>query len=355
MKKIFFVCITLIMCLSSCSKDDDDNGSELPIAGLQLPSSSSENPFKAGATVTIQGTGFNSSSEIWLRATPATKNEGDVKAKITEVTAGSISFEVPEGVSGEKDLILKQDGKEQSLGSLVFTDTKLVKKRITKQTFSYSDENREKYEFVYDEATGRLKTMKTQWDDYKFKYDDTGRLISETVTWDTESTSTRRFTYETGKITVKEADDDESEIILTLNNKGQVTHQKETYIYDGETDIYNTDYEYDVLGNVTKVTEGYTEGNNEVTTEITTYEYDSKISCLAYAGLPAWYWIYFFDYYHTGYIGSNNVIKITGKDKENGNPYEEQWSYTYDEDGYPTEVTVGTDGEEITYTYEIIE
>jgi YD repeat-containing protein len=326
---------------------------ELPIAGLQLPSSSSENPIKAGATVTIQGTGFNSSSEIWLRATPATKNEGDVKAKVTEVTESGISFEIPIGVSGEKGLILKQDGKEYALGSLVL---KQVKKRITKQTFSYGGENREVYEFVYDEATGRLKTMKTQWEDYKFKYDDTGQLISEIVTWDIESTSTRKFTHETGKITVvtEDDDEDESEIILTLNNKGQVTHQKETYTYDGETDIYNTDYEYDVLGNVTKVTEGYTEGNNEVTTEVTTYTYDTKISCLAYAGLPAWYWIYFFDYYHTGYIGSNNVIKIAGTEKGNDNPHEEQWSYTYDEDGYPITAS-SSDGETVTYEYQTIE
>lgn len=115
MKKLLFI-ICIIGSFIACS-DDDDNSTQNPIRNLELPSQ--ETPFLTGQSVTIQGQGFTSESQIWLRAT-ATKATEDIQAKVTEVTDNSITFEVPENVEGEQNILLKQNGTEYELGKLTF-------------------------------------------------------------------------------------------------------------------------------------------------------------------------------------------------------------------------------------------
>lgn len=117
MKQLFFI-FCLIAAFIACNDDDDNNKDnptgELPIKELVMPSATT--PFITGQTVTIQGKGFTANSEIWLRN--VTKAEDDIPTTITNVDNSSISFTVPEKVSGEKQVILKQDGKPYPLGKL---------------------------------------------------------------------------------------------------------------------------------------------------------------------------------------------------------------------------------------------
>lgn len=109
--------------LASCSDKNKSDEPTLPIEGLEMPSATT--PIVAGAPVTIKGSGFTATSEIWLNA--ITKADEGVKATVTAFTATSISFTVPTSISGEQNITLRQDGKEFTLGKLTFeiADAKL--------------------------------------------------------------------------------------------------------------------------------------------------------------------------------------------------------------------------------------
>lgn len=120
MKQILFTALAAVaVLLSSCSKDDNGNGTDPtnPIKGLEMPASSAEQPINAGATVTIKGTGFTASDEIWFAA--AVKASGEVKAEGVTMTATGLSFIAP-AMDGETSVTLKQAGKSYPLGKMFF-------------------------------------------------------------------------------------------------------------------------------------------------------------------------------------------------------------------------------------------
>ena len=77
-----------------------------------------KSPASPGSSVTIQGQGFTANSEIWLRAIT---RAADVQAEVTDVTATTVTFTAPD-VSGEQNILLKQDGGEWILGVLHFPE-----------------------------------------------------------------------------------------------------------------------------------------------------------------------------------------------------------------------------------------
>lgn len=119
MKKLFGVWMLLcaLCAFTACSDDDDD---KLPIEGLKIPSFTT--PVKPGESVTIEGQGFTQASEIWFRAL-ATRAEkrADVKATVTGVTASGITFTAPM-VFGQQTVLLKEAGKEYTLGEMTFEE-----------------------------------------------------------------------------------------------------------------------------------------------------------------------------------------------------------------------------------------
>lgn len=120
MKQILMTALTAVaVLLSSCSKDDNGNGTDptSPITGLEMPASSAEQPVSAGATVSIKGTGFTASDEIWFST--AVKASGEVKAEGVTVTATGLSFIAP-AMDGETSVTLKQAGKSYPLGKMFF-------------------------------------------------------------------------------------------------------------------------------------------------------------------------------------------------------------------------------------------
>lgn len=117
-----------------CDKDDVP----CPVTGVEFPASSAENPIQPGTSVTIQGKGFTSASEIWLRGMART----DTQATVSNVTATAITFIAP-AVSGEQAVILKQDGGTYELGRLFFAeepkpeDLELLPKKVARTRTTY--------------------------------------------------------------------------------------------------------------------------------------------------------------------------------------------------------------------------
>lgn len=104
----------IFLALSACSKGSKGDDPQSPIQGLELPDAS--DPLASWETITLKGQGFTQSSEIRLTAAGAQ----DIKVTITEVGSGFLKFTVPNTVSGTYSVILKQNGKEYTLGTLVF-------------------------------------------------------------------------------------------------------------------------------------------------------------------------------------------------------------------------------------------
>lgn len=118
MKQILLTAIAAVaVLLSACSKDDNGTDPTSPITGLEMPASSAEQPVSAGAIVSIKGTGFTASDEIWFAA--AVKASGEVKAEGVTVTATGLSFIAP-AMDGETSVTLKQAGKSYPLGKMFF-------------------------------------------------------------------------------------------------------------------------------------------------------------------------------------------------------------------------------------------
>ena len=136
MKKfLFFMLAAALFC--GCDKDDAPT---CPVMDISIPASSAENPVQPGSTVTIQGKGFTSASEIWLRGMART----DTQATVSNVTATAITFIAP-AVSGEQTVILKQDGGTYELGRLFFAeepepeDLELLPKKVARTRTTYYD------------------------------------------------------------------------------------------------------------------------------------------------------------------------------------------------------------------------
>ena len=195
MRKLFFI-LGLITLLFACN--DDDNTPQNPIQNLKLPTEGTI--FLTGQSVTIEGQGFTTESQIWLRGT------GEVQAKVIAVNENSITFEVPEGVEGQQSVILKQNGQEYILGKItlkigveelyasMFNNSKmgLYKLNLTDKTYelvyeseenmyglsssqdgkiyyvTYSKENEESALIQYFDLKNKtVKTITTNWSEYK--------------------------------------------------------------------------------------------------------------------------------------------------------------------------------------------
>lgn len=344
-KKLLFL---MLLCIGfvSCSSDDDDPQTNNPITNLEIPQSSSDNPIKAGKSVTIKGEGFTQTSEIWFKViTKSTENQ-DVKAEVTSVNVSGISFRVPD-VSGERSIILKQSGQEYTLGKMYFDDSSetIVKKRLVKRDFSFNSSDDEIFEYSYNE--GKLAVLLEKMSDgdiyqYNFVYDNDGRLASvhETNYNTKKKVSDKVFEYKDALTilaheTYYDDEDDNETVTLTLNEKGFLAKKKSP-----STDIEN---EYDNFGNIVK--------SNEDGIYKYTYAYDDKYSYLSNQGLPVWYWAYDSNENFNLYTGQNNMITSTF----NGNP-DDSYRFDYDEDGYPTAVYDKNNGDKKVgeFIYEII-
>ena len=145
-KFLLFLSAFLTITFVACNDDDKDENDNFPIENLQLPPSTT--PLKTGEPIAIQGKGFTTGSEIWLKPTSG----NSVQATVTSVTETGITFTAPETISGLCDVILKQNGQEYSLGELTF-ETNTIK-QVKYYTFCYDDNIRELAEI--DIETGRL-------------------------------------------------------------------------------------------------------------------------------------------------------------------------------------------------------
>lgn len=194
MKKIlYFFMVAALLC--SCEKEENGGDPVCPVTEVSLPASSTENPVIPGSSVTIQGKGFTSGSEIWFRG--ITK-AADVQATVTDVTATAITFTAPE-VFGSQSVLLKQNGGEWTLGTLVFaeqqtdpedpSDPEYLPRKIAQVKVVFKDEWKGDY---------------TQF--YTYSYDAEGRLSAMTVvdSFDgEEETLTVEYTYSDTEITSK--------------------------------------------------------------------------------------------------------------------------------------------------------
>lgn len=141
-----------------CDKEENGGNPTCPVTEVELPASSEENPVSSGSSVTIQGTGFTANSEIWLR--PVTR-AADVQAEVTDVTATAITFTAPQ-VSGEQNIVLKQDGGEWTLGKMYFATSSQRIASVKLQHFDLDDENyTTTIEYTYDSEGRIIKTTMT--------------------------------------------------------------------------------------------------------------------------------------------------------------------------------------------------
>ena len=109
--KFFVFFIMTATLFFGCNKEMDDHCNVVcPVTDVVVPSSDEDNPICPGTTVTIRGNGFTVNSEIWIH--PA-----DMNTTIASYSATEIVFVVPE-VSGEQNIVLKQNGLEWRLGKM---------------------------------------------------------------------------------------------------------------------------------------------------------------------------------------------------------------------------------------------
>ncbi|MDR0348513.1 MAG: hypothetical protein LBH90_03340 [Tannerella sp.] len=117
MKRILIL-FSILAVTFSCGDNTPED--KFPITNLKLPASSSDHPIISGETVAISGQGFQSTGEIWFRVDSDAERD-EIKAENITVTADGISFDAPQ-LSGTYSVILKQSGKEYSLGEMTFVE-----------------------------------------------------------------------------------------------------------------------------------------------------------------------------------------------------------------------------------------
>ncbi|MGL4908031.1 MAG: IPT/TIG domain-containing protein [Bacteroidales bacterium] len=123
--------------LVGCDKDDApaNTPQDTLIDKVELPSATE--PFVAGTAITIKGEGFTSEDKIIFRAT--TTRATEIEAEIVEVTATSITFKVPTGLTaGENSLVLKRGEVEQVLGSIRIDNSNTTFDNILEELKSYA-------------------------------------------------------------------------------------------------------------------------------------------------------------------------------------------------------------------------
>ena len=129
-----FICRSIIAGLAmiffsfaGCSSNDEDMPREVTLVKeIEVPTSGTSNPIVPGQMIAVYGKGFTGSSEIWFHSSVKTKADNPVefKAEIISVSDNGISFIAPK-VSGQCDILLKLDGKTQTLGSAYIEEKNL--------------------------------------------------------------------------------------------------------------------------------------------------------------------------------------------------------------------------------------
>lgn len=118
MKKLFIILSLGLLALTGCN----DKGNPQPplVTNPTLPPATED--FAPGETITVTGSGFTASDQIWFR-TP-TKADGDIQAAIVKQTETEITFTVPQGLpEGECTLVLKRGGTEMVLGKVTIGES----------------------------------------------------------------------------------------------------------------------------------------------------------------------------------------------------------------------------------------
>lgn len=127
MKKVTCRCILLLSCfvmMFSCTDSEKDGEGEAPVI-TRLPDVNI--PLSAGASITIEGTGFAKDCEVELWGTAATRaSQVVISVEVTQRTATSITFVAPAGVEGVYNVVIKQGGETFTVGQISLTTNPFV-------------------------------------------------------------------------------------------------------------------------------------------------------------------------------------------------------------------------------------
>lgn len=277
-KFLFFVMAAVLFC--GCDKEEGGDNLPCPVTEVSVPASSEENPVSPGSSVTIQGQGFTANSEIWLRAMTRAV---DVQAEVTDVTATTVTFTAPE-VSGEQNILLKQDGGEWILGVLHFPEVPntpggdeeepaiLPKKLVKLISTDHSYNEISIQEYLYDNQDRLVRIIETDAYENVITYDfeyrpnqivlttnnlssvfdlENGCVVSyECAEYDYGKTSTT-FLYDThgfliGFVEQFEATDDEKE-----KYTGTISFQNNSMLEYNSCDTYGYEYSLNFVADET--------------------------------------------------------------------------------------------------------
>lgn len=291
MKKILFFVMAAAL-FGGCKKEDDVVETPCPVAGVEMPASSADNPIRPGAEITLQGNGFTQSSEIWLRGSAETKAGGqDVKANVTAVTASFITFEAPE-VYGSQSVVLKQDGGEWNLGVLTFAaqseepeppvEGDILPDKVSVVKVKYNDGKGDyvtEYAFDYDEQDRVVKLVKKEFEtdilttvytysDNRITAEANGGEYIQYQKWSYTLADGRVTKYEVETVGGKMGGTIKDAIVLTYDENGYITAAAGTEVSETDRNPSTAEIEEKLVftdGTLTKYT----------TTEVVNYD-DSK-------------------------------------------------------------------------------
>lgn len=147
----------------ACS-DDNSEPNDFPnddVQNIELPPSDTATPIISGNMIVIRGNGFTESSEIWFQ-TSSIRSSG-VKTDIISYSDESISFIAPQ-MSGDCDVVLKQDAKTQSLGTIYLENRNLESLEEYIYAIGYDDVSSED-----DNLTPSLYSYTNQNENFQLK------------------------------------------------------------------------------------------------------------------------------------------------------------------------------------------
>lgn len=136
---------------------------------IEVPTSGTSNPIVPGQMIAVYGKGFTGSSEIWFHSSVKTKADNPVefKAEIISVSDNDISFIAPK-VSGQCDILLKQDGKTQTLGSAYIEEKNLDQLKEYMYVIGGIEESPSVYQYIQGNDELQKKSDLKKGDVIKF-------------------------------------------------------------------------------------------------------------------------------------------------------------------------------------------
>lgn len=225
----------------------------MPVTSLLLP----KDPVAPGAEVVIQGIGFANNCEIWLQ-----KGEESQKMAIT-ATNTDVKFTLPGNFAADVyTVILKQDGKEWTLGEITVEAQAVVERnQIDKIAIKWTQKGKnheELHSYTYDEQ-GRINLI-----EITHNGDKDGRVV---FTWTAGGVKVENYTvdFNTGDYYA----DPNDTWNYTVGVDGKISQSEYTpmdgeghtytweYFEDGYLKVIAGDYNYTMAGNHIQ---GYTDG-----------------------------------------------------------------------------------------------